>query len=570
MTLNSIFLFLNFSFFLPNENSVQQICDEYITAWKNFYPSKAVDKGFHGSIFLFEDFSQASISKWIDLNLQITKEFEVSSMRRGGADRINARLLMTQAQKELDRYRFEKVHQQSLTFYTNIISSAISSVQKADYLTKPEQQEVLCSRLKGISSLCQSAKQNLTIAEVSDLERGIRQLQSTFDLIGKTPLVSSDLCIDWKEQLVLTQKSIKELISYANEELVPKAQPQTTLGKEAYNRALAVYVDHSLTADELAELALKEITTSKKLILERSKQYLLDQYPKSALPKSDSAIIALTFADMEKDAPANSREYLSFWQDLRQAAVDFLKEKNLVTLPKHETLRILTAPESAGPAARIGWVDVSPPFAPSPMTTLYLPSIPDTLDQQEQIDFWSSFNKPFNRMIAIHELYPGHYMQFQIARETPYPVRILFPYEPYIEGWATFIEVVALDHGWESERSLSYLAHLRKRLENANRAYMSVMVHTQGWNQGQVMSFSTETSLLAPQFAKSLWGRLLRSPMQITSYCYGGLLFRELLKTEQERLGSDFKMKEFLDTILVSGPIPIDEYYPIFELSAEK
>ena len=234
-------------------------------------------------------------------------------------------------------------------------------------------------------------------------------------------------------------------------------------------------------------------------------------------------------------------------------------------MPRHETLRILPAPESAGPAARIGWVDVAPPYAPNPLTTLYLPSIPDTLDQQEQIDFWASFNKPFNRMIVIHELYPGHYMQYNVARGTPHEMRLLFPYGPYTEGWASFCEMVALDAGWNSERPLTYIAHLRKRLENANRAYTSVMAHCADWDEDRVFQFSVEQSLLAPQFAKSLWGRLMRSPMQMTSYFWGGQQFRELLVYEEQRLGDDFDLKKFLDTILLSGPIPIDAFYSIFE-----
>ena len=167
-------------------------------------------------------------------------------------------------------------------------------------------------------------------------------------------------------------------------------------------------------------------------------------------------------------------------------------------------------------------------------------------------------------MIVIHELFPGHYMQIKVSRETPYPERLLFPYRPYFEGWATFCEIVLLEAGWEHDRSLTYLAHLRKRLENANRAYTSVQVHCNGWSEEQVMEFSTTTSLLAPQFAKSLWGRIMRSPMQLTSYFLGGYEFRELFHRERERLGDAFHLKRFMDTIMRVGPIPIEEFHKIF------
>ena len=85
--------------------------------------------------------------------------------------------------------------------------------------------------------------------------------------------------------------------------------------------------------------------------------------------------------------------------------------------------------------------------------------------------------------------------------------------------------------------------------------------------EGHVMEFSTETSLLAPQFAKSLWGRIMNSPMQLTSYFLGGSQFTKLWHSEKERLGDKFDLKLFMDTIMKAGPIPIDEFYNNFALT---
>lgn len=256
---------------------------------------------------------------------------------------------------------------------------------------------------------------------------------------------------------------------------------------------------------------------------------------------------------MEKDIPKNAEDYLLFWQGLAQAAKDFIADKNIAGLPSTNTLTIRTAPESAGAAARIGWVAAAAPFAPNPQTVLYLPSIPDTLSASEQKDFWTSFNKPFNRMIVVHELYPGHYMQMKIARESPHPLRLLFPYGLY-RRLGHIYRAVLLDEGWEADRPLTRLAHLRKRLENANRAYTSVQVHCNGWSEEDVINFSIRKALLAPQFAKSLWGRILRSPIQLTSYFWGGAQFKALLEHERSRLGARFDLKAFMDTIMSLAP----------------
>jgi uncharacterized protein (DUF885 family) len=342
------------------------------------------------------------------------------------------------------------------------------------------------------------------------------------------------------------------------------------MGIEEYTRMLAWYTDSDLTPVMLRDLSRKEIELTKKEMAKVATNYLLTTYSGVELPSDHTKIINRALQDMERDVVRNADEYLEFWQELTAAAGQFVSDNRIATLPEDPSLRIMTAPESAGPAARIGWVDSAPPFAPNPVTTLYLPSIPDTLPVAEQQDFWASFNKPFNRMIAIHELIPGHYMQLKISRETAHPIRLLFPYGPYIEGWATFTEKILLEAGWEKERPLTYLAHLRKRLENANRAYTSVMVHCYGWTREEVMDFSTDISLLAPQFAKSLWGRLMRSPMQITSYFYGEWQFKELYTRQKALMGEDFDLQNFMDTVMKAGPIPIEEFDNIFKYNKKQ
>ena len=161
-------------------------------------------------------------------------------------------------------------------------------------------------------------------------------------------------------------------------------------------------------------------------------------------------------------------------------------------------------------------------------------------------------------MIIAHEIYPGHYMQYKVAVSTAPAIRSLFANGVYVEGWGTFSEELMLDAGWGDYQKLTRLAHLRKRLENATRAYVSVMVHDQGWDKEQLMEFATQRGLLAPQFAINLWNRVMNNPLQITSYFLGFHGFRELWNTEQARLGDSFSTREFVDSVLQAGPIPID------------
>jgi uncharacterized protein (DUF885 family) len=563
-----LFLFL----FLPLSTMLaQDIEDKYLSEWKKFYPSKAVGQGMYDAIFEIENRSLPAINKWVAFNKDILERLSQTDLQ---IDPINARLLRVQAHSEIDQWNLLATHSTSLELYTHLIKKALTTVLQADYLLVAEKKRLICTRLKAIGSWATQAQENLKEVSQENLENGLEMITETLgylenDFVSHLSKVRlANPCTNLAEHKRSAVQGLQQLKAFCSTELLPKAKSSSlVLGQQEYDRRLALYTDSKLTSKQLEEMALEEINRVKIVMAAVSKAYLLETYPNISLPETDLDIIQKALADMEKDAPRNATEYLHFWEQLADSAVSFIQKKDLATLPKNNTLRIQTAPESAGPAARIGWVASAPPFDPNPMTTLNLPSIPESLPRQEQIDFWASFNKPFNRMIVIHELYPGHYMQLKVSRETPHPVRLLFPYGIYIEGWATFTEKVLLDAGWESGNHLTLLAHLRKRLENANRAYTSVQVHCHGWKEDDVMQFSTETALLAPQFAKSLWGRIIASPMQLTSYFLGGAQFTDLLKSEQERLGTNFDLKFFMDTIMKAGPIPIDEFYAIFEKS---
>ena len=99
---------------------------------------------------------------------------------------------------------------------------------------------------------------------------------------------------------------------------------------------------------------------------------------------------------------------------------------------------------------------------------------------------------------------------------------------------------------------------MRKRLENATRAYVSVMVHVHDWDKDQLMKFAVTRGLLPPQFALNLWVRVMNNPLQIPSYFLGFHGFRKLWQEEQARLGDSFTTREFVDDVLQAGPIPID------------
>ena len=88
-----------------------------------------------------------------------------------------------------------------------------------------------------------------------------------------------------------------------------------------------------------------------------------------------------------------------------------------------------------------------------------------------------------------------------------------------------------------------------------------------GFFGGLAQDFLSNGILGSGAFAKSLWGRLMSSPLGITTYFLGMQEFASLLEAEKKRQGEHFRTIEFMDTILRAGPIPLDEFPEILKNS---
>ena len=261
---------------------------------------------------------------------------------------------------------------------------------------------------------------------------------------------------------------------------------------------------------------------------------------------------------MEEDRSDNRKDFLKVFSDATNRAIDFVGEHDLATLPKNHKIIVDMYPTHHSHAT-IGGVYPPGPFDPGAETLLYLPSIADDAPEEAKDGFYRSFNDHFNNMIVPHELFPGHDMQFKVGLEYAPKIRTLFHNQYYSEGWASLSEIIMLNAGWADGNKLTYLAHLRKRLENATRAYISVMVHTRGWNKEQVMEFASTRGQLPPQFAENLWYRAsgLYNALQLTSYFVGSHGIKEIWQQEKQRLGANFVQKDFIDTVLRAGSVSI-------------
>lgn len=540
---------------------LQQTINDYIERWQSFYPSAAFGDGVQDAAARFEKFSDARVQKWLAYHSATESYLDTLPANLPTAEQIDARVLQRQIRLELEKWQQDKVREQQPQWYANLISDALTYVLISERLSEPSRLSAVMVRLEGVDALCRLGIKQLANGNSQRIQAALANLERTVGFYKSELPVMFSGSASVAEQQALSERiestvlCIGDLSAHINEQVLPSATLPESFGPEAYARKLAIFSDDSLQPEQLAAMALQEIDAVREMMLDLADNWWLKNRQGEARPERQAALTAALDA-MEEDRANNRDDFRQSFSDATSAAIKFVADHELATLPENLDVRVELLPEHS-PFARIGAVFPPGPFSPSAATLLYLPSIPDAAETASKEGFYRSFNDHFNLMIISHEIFPGHDMQFKIALQHAPMVRSLFSNQYYSEGWASLSEVIMLNAGWANGQELTRLAHLRKRLENAVRAYISVMVHVEGWDERQVTEFATTRGLLPPQFAANLWKRALGLyySVQLTSYFGGAHEIRLLWDEVKARRGDRFVQKEFVDDVLQTGPV---------------
>lgn len=545
-------ILLSFGSCIPRPG-LEELKLSYIQKWKEFYPTRALAAGDRQAASIFEYPDQAAVDAWVRYNRLTANTGAIFNRQVAAEDRINIRLLVRQARLELDFWETKKGYINNPTYYSGLVSQAMTHLLMRDRLTPEEKAFALKARLSGVSRLCRLGMEKLERGRPHEIASAVANLESSADFYEGS---LQKLAAAWEPDLELlgqrcrqTAEDIRALAAHIRGQVSPELAD--IRGYDDYAAGLLLYTDQDLTPEALAESALAEMKLVRGLMVEESQKWWQDTQ-QDAVPDN---VLDLALAAMENERQANEAGFLDEFSRLTDEAEKFVIEQNIATVPMPRTLKIALSPKHFAGAA-VGGVYSSGPFDPEAATLFYLPSIPDSSSQEARDGFYRSFNTHFNTMIIAHELYPGHYLQQKISSANPHQVRTLFSNPVTVEGWGSFCELLTLDLGWGNR--LTRLAHLRKRLENATRAYTSVKVHCDNWSKEQLKIFAVEEGLLPPQFAANLRDRVMRSPFQITSYYLGFTAFVSLYEQEKARLGKDFNTRSFTDRVLSEGGIPVE------------
>jgi len=162
--------------------------------------------------------------------------------------------------------------------------------------------------------------------------------------------------------------------------------------------------------------------------------------------------------------------------------------------------------------------------------------------------------------LAYHEGVPGHHWQISIAQElkgVP-QFRKVIPFTAYAEGWALYCEWLAKQVGWYDKDPFGDLGRLRAELFRAVRLVVDTGIHAKHWTREQAIAYMRDKTGLGEKEVKSEIERYIVNPGQACAYKVGMLKIQELRAHAQQKLCNKFDQREFHDTVLKNGSLPLE------------
>ncbi|MCI8781929.1 MAG: DUF885 domain-containing protein [Dorea sp.] len=157
-----------------------------------------------------------------------------------------------------------------------------------------------------------------------------------------------------------------------------------------------------------------------------------------------------------------------------------------------------------------------------------------------------------------HEGYPGHlYQTTYYASRNPDPIRTLLNYGGYVEGWATYSEMMSYYYAPVSKEQAT-LMQKNTSVILGLYALADMGIHYEGWTLLDAVSFFRSYGITDTDTIEKIYDLIIADPANYLKYYIGYVEFLEMKKEALEAWEDDFSQEKFHKAVLDVGPAPFE------------
>jgi uncharacterized protein (DUF885 family) len=337
--------------------------------------------------------------------------------------------------------------------------------------------------------------------------------------------------------------SLKEYEQWMKKDLLPRSQGDFRLGAPTYTKKLQYEEMVDIPLDRLLEIGYADLRANQKRFAETAARIDPKKTPKQILD------------EMEKDHPPADK-LLDAFRDTLGGLTKFIEDRKIVTIPS-PVPPILEETPPFMRALTFASMDTPGPFESVAKEAFFNVTLPEKGWPTERVeDFMGAFNRGTILSTAIHEAYPGHYVQFLWMQHVDSKVRKLLGAASNAEGWAHYSEQMMLDEGYTNGDPKMRLGQLQDALLRDARYIVGIEMHTGKRTFDQGIEFFEKEGYQTHETAVRETKRGTSDPTYLY-YTLGKLQIMKLRDDYRKKKGSSFSLEEFHDSFMKQGFPPI-------------
>jgi uncharacterized protein (DUF885 family) len=531
------------------DSTFRSLASEILEDRNRRHPSSATDLGLHQYDAQLEDASEAAVHA----ESQALRQFKD---RLTAIDRAtlspDAQLDAQQLALALDAgiIAADRIRQWSKDpdAYSSAITNSAYVIMKRAYAPPAERLKVLIAREEKMPAVLQEARKNLQNPPRIYTEIAIEQIDGnirffTNDLPAAFKDVTDSALLDrFHRSNAAVVAALGDYKRFLQDELLPKSQGTFAWGADLYRAALA--------ANEMIDLPPSELLS----IAERDREKNEAAFQATAKQIDASKPADAVLASLQNDHPPADR-LLQATQDTLDSIRQFIVDKHIVTIPPSDPARVQETPPFMRSTTSAS-MDTPGPFEQAKLSAFYNMTLPDPRwPAAERLDFMRQWYFPAIANVSVHEVYPGHYVQFLYAKQFPSDVRKVYGAATNVEGWAHYCEQMMLDEGFHDGDPKYRLAQLQDALLRDVRFIAGIKLHTQGMTVDEATKLF-ETAGHQPHPVAVSEAKRGTSDALYGYYTMGKLMILKL-RTDYVAQHAGATLQQFHDAFIKIGPLPL-------------
>ena len=558
----------------------EAVAEEYIKSYLAARPLQGTALGLHEYDGKITDYSRLAL----DAELSRLRRFDdrlakFDPGKLSPRQSIDLRILQAAVKKELFQIQDMSIFERNPMIYAR--AADLNIYVQRNFAPLEDRVRSLAAIESQIPNILIAARTNLNdVLPKPYVQLAIQIARGASDFLKKslpaaiTGFKDEQIRVAFQDANRRAANALSDYAGWLEREKLPKASLDFALGEEKFRRLLAQTELVDLAPQKILEIGMQQLKAEQEAFAEAAKKIDPNKSPIEV------------FKQIQSEHPTPENLIPDVAKDLDKIR-KYVSSHHLVTIPSDVRAKVKETPQYRR-AVSFASMDTPGPFEKRATEAYYYvtPTESDWPDKQKE-EWLTAFNYYASDIVSIHEVYPGHYVQFLRLNASPASkVEKIFGSYAFIEGWAHYCEKMMIDEGYGSTPSVSVSASstpkpksspsasptptpddakqaAKYRMAQADEALLrlcrlcaSIKMHTQKMSVDEATKFFQDNCYYEEKPARQEAMRGTFDPGYL-NYTLGKLQILKLRDDYKAQQGDAFSLQKFHNELLNHGMPPI-------------